>query len=139
MFFLSFFVIVSTKKVLGGTHRKTFWGCFFFSLFFFEGVVVLAKYAIIDCYLGVVLLSVSYLYVIVKYAPIQSRQKVPLTLKKKRRYQWYSFIFLGCWMVVMLMLRNSNMGQCVFWTLFLQFLEIIRMEGGVKLCIIRNY
>lgn len=36
MFFLSFFVIVSTKKVLGGTHRKTFWGCFFFSLFFFS-------------------------------------------------------------------------------------------------------
>lgn len=37
MFFLSLCVIVSMKKVLGGTHRKSFWGCFFFSLFFFEG------------------------------------------------------------------------------------------------------
>lgn len=138
MFFLSLSVIVSMKNVLGGTHRKTFWGCFFFSLFFFEGVVVLVKYTNIDCYLGAVLLLVSYSFVIVKYAPIQSKQKVPLTLEKKRRYQWYSFILLLGWIVAMIMLRSGKIGQCVFWTLFLQVLEIIRMKGGEKLCSIRN-
>lgn len=138
MFFLSFCVIVSMKKVLGGTHRKTFWGCFFFSLFFFEGVVVLAESAKIDCYLGALLLLVSYTFVIVKYAPIQSKQKVQLTLEKKRRYQWYSFILLLCWIIAMVMLKSSNVGQCVFWTLFLQFVEIIRVKGGEKLCSIRN-
>ena len=43
VFLLSLCVILSIRFTMGGMHRRTFWGCFFFSFGFFLSVIIIAK------------------------------------------------------------------------------------------------
>lgn len=92
----------------------------------------------VNCYWGTLLLFPAYIFVIIRYAPIQSKQRVLLTAEMKKRYKWYSFFLLGFWIIVMVALKGNNIGLCIFWTLSLQLLEILRMKGGKLICSIKN-
>lgn len=45
---------------------------------------------------------------------------------------------IGIWVILALIIPNKDFRQTVFWTLCLQLIEILRVEGGRIICFIKN-
>lgn len=137
-FCISYVVIITVKQFMGGTHRKTFWGCLLFSALFFQCVVWLSEYTEISFYyFSVALLYLAYLVLILICAPIQSGRKVHYTKQKIKRYKWYSIGIITFWVIVSLK-SGLWIKSIIWWTLCLQIIEILRTKGGRKLWDIKD-
>lgn len=135
MFICSFLVVFSIKQFLGGTHRRTFLGCLLFSLFFFQIVVELAM-RIDFKYMPCVL--VGYGCLIYFKAPLQYGQIKVYGKREKQKCKVGSILCIGSWFILILAIPNNCFRQTVSWTLCLQLIEILRVEGGRVICFIKN-
>lgn len=135
IFICSFLVIFSVKQFLGGTHRKTFLGCLLFSLFFFQLVVELTIHMKFDHILYVLL---GYGCLICLRAPLQYGQIKVYKKKEKQMCKIKAMLCIGIWVILALIIPNKDFRQTVFWTLCLQLIEILRVEGGRIICFIKN-
>ncbi|MBQ3784394.1 MAG: accessory gene regulator B family protein [Lachnospiraceae bacterium] len=135
MFMCSFFVIFSVKQFMGGTHRKTFWGCLVFSLSFFQIVIELAIHIDFQ-YMMYVLLGYGCL--ICFRAPLQYGQIKVYGKKEIQKCKFKSMLCIGIWFILTLVIPNNCFRQTVSWTLCLQLFEILRVEGGRLICYVKN-
>lgn len=133
-FCFCYLIVLTVRQFMGGTHQKTFWGCFFFSLVFFQGTVMLSKYVVLPFYtIRFALLYGIYVGCILRYAPLPSAQKPRCAESKRKHYKLYSVLVLSLWMMLVMLWRDSYYGNGIWWTLLLQLLEILRVEGGKRL------
>lgn len=135
IFTCSFLVIFSIKQFLGGTHRKTFLGCLMFSLFFFQIVVELTIHIEFDYIIYVLL---GYGCLICFRAPLQYGQIKVYKKKEKIMCKIKAVFCIGIWVILALIIPIKHFRQTVFWTLCLQLIEILRVEGGKVICFIKN-
>ena len=131
VFLFCFFMIISIRMFMGGTHRKTFWGCFFFSLTFFQLVITLGNRKEL-AFSMMMLLYFVYIGYIIWYAPIQSEQKPRYGKKKRLRFKIYSFLITSMWFVLAWVCQIRFVRQCIQWSLLLQMLELLRVKWGEK-------
>lgn len=126
IFLCSFLVVFSCKQFMGGTHRKTFLGCLLFSLFFFQTVIVLAthiemKYSMF--------LWIGYVCLILLNVPLQYGQIKISERNAKQKCKMKSLLCLLFWCAVIFFVSNIIFEQTILWTLCIQLLEILRVEG----------
>ena len=131
IFLLSVIVVLSLRVTMGGMHRKTFWGCFLFSLCFFLSVIVLSKNIALEWDVVNVIMYGSYLVIVVFQAPLPSATRPKLSLKRRKKLKLYSFCVVTGWMFVTVLLHGNFIWRnCIEWTLLLHILEIYIVKGG---------
>lgn len=130
-FLLAVVVVLSLRVTMGGMHRKTFWGCFLFSLCFFSSVIVLSKYVIAGWKVTNLILYGIYVIYIYFRAPIPSATRPVFSVQRKKRLKVYAFVVITGWISVCYLFQGNGVWiNCIEWTLLLHIVEILFVEGG---------
>lgn len=130
--FIGSICIVSIRIFLGGTHKKTYWGCFAFSCFFFQSAYVLSQKISFHEYF-ILFLWIMYVFFILLFAPLLSDKKPKFKTTTRKKLKLISFVVVSAWVIFCLNCSN-DLGNYIVWLLLLQMLEIVRVKGGKRLC-----
>ena len=133
VFLLSLCVILSIRFTMGGMHRRTFWGCFFFSFGFFLFVIIIAKSFFISKEILTSLYIIYVIYILLR-APIPSKVRPIPSEARRKKLKRYSILVVSIWILVCIVVQNGMWKNYVAWTLLLQMNEILVVEGGKYLC-----
>lgn len=96
IFLFSLLVILSLRITMGGMHRRTFWGCFFFSFGFFLLVIIMGRYFFIPNSV-LVGLYIGYIIYILLRAPISSKARPSMTEATRKKLKGYSIVVVSAW------------------------------------------
>lgn len=131
VFLLSVMVVISLRITMGGMHRKTFWGCFFFSLCFFLSVIEFTRNISVEWNLINVALYLGCLVIVIFRAPLLSTTHPNLIKRRRKKLKIYSFCVVTWWMLIAIILPDQSAWKnCIEWTILLHILEIYILEGG---------
>ena len=133
IFLFSLLVILSLRITMGGMHRRTFWGCFFFSFGFFLLVIIMGRYFFIPNSV-LVGLYIGYIIYILLRAPIPSKARPSMTEATRKKLKGYSIVVVSAWISGCFFFKYGQWKNCLGWTLLLQMIEILVVEGGRWLC-----
>ncbi|MBQ3601073.1 MAG: accessory gene regulator B family protein [Lachnospiraceae bacterium] len=126
-------VVLSIRVTMGGMHRRTFWGCFFFSFGFFLSVIIMSRHFFISK--GIMVgLYIVYIFYILWRAPIPSKVRPIVSKTRRKKLKIYSILVVSIWISVCMFFPNGQWEKCLGWTLLLQMIEILIVEGGRYLC-----
>lgn len=132
-FLFSLCVVLSIRVTMGGMHRRTFWGCFFFSFGFFLSVIIMGRYFSISKGILVGLYILYVIYILLR-APIPSKVRPIASEKRRKKLKGCSILVISIWTSVGMFFQNDQWEKYLGWTLLLQMIEILVVEGGRYLC-----
>lgn len=131
-FLFSLCIVLSIRVTMGGMHRRTFWGCFFFSFGFFLSVIIMSRCFYLSKGILAGLYIVYVMYILLR-APIPSQVRPIASKKRRKKLKGYSIVVISIWIFVCFLL-NGQWEKYIGWTLLLQMMEILVVEGGRCLC-----
>ena len=132
-FLFSLCVVLSIRVTMGGMHRRTFWGCFFFSFGFFLSVIIMGRYFSISKGILVGLYIVYVIYILLR-APIPSKVRPIASEARRKKLKGYSILVISIWTSACMFFPTMQWEKYLGWTLLLQMIEILVVEGGKYLC-----
>ncbi|MBQ5559511.1 MAG: accessory gene regulator B family protein [Lachnospiraceae bacterium] len=132
-FLFSLCIVLSIRVTMGGMHRHTFWGCFFFSFGFFLSVIITSRYFLLSKGILVGLYIVYIAYILLR-APIPSQVRPIASLTRRKKLKGYSILVISIWISACLFVLKGQWEKYLEWTLLLQMIEILVVEGGRYIC-----
>lgn len=131
IYIISLAVVLSVRFTIGGYHRKTFWGCFFFSLCFLSVVIMMTKFISLPDIFPIMIFLLYCVFIALK-APILPEYRPEPDDKRKKKLKVYACIIMGVWLAFCEITTDGTIRGCIEWTLLLQLSEILVVEGGKK-------
>ena len=120
---------VLLRKVAGGCHMKTYGKCLVVTIGLFIAAALLAQYTHQYWSAGgiVVLFTLTFItgiYLIIKYAPKDSPNRLITDLKERRRFRNLSIIYMLVWLVLVIVLNMYGMKMHILALCFSVLLEL---------------
>lgn len=119
------------RKVAGGYHMNTYGRCLIVSVGLFVAAALLARhtyqYWSIACL--VILIAVTFtiaLYVLIKYAPKDTLNRLITDSKEKQKFKTLSIIYICAWLALIIVLTKLGM---TLYTLLLCFSVLLELFG----------
>ena len=117
------------RKVAGGCHMKTYGKCLVVTIGLFIAAALLAQYT--HQYWGVegivILFTLTFItgiYLIIKYAPKDSPNRLITDLKERRRFRNLSIIYMLVWLALVVVLTMYGMKMHILALCFSVLLEL---------------
>ena len=79
-------------------------------------------------------LYILYVIYILLRAPIPSKVRPIASETRRKRLKGYSILVISIWISVGMFFQNEQWEKYLGWTLLLQMIEILVVEGGKYLC-----
>lgn len=131
LFLLTFVVLISTRLLIGGIHCKTFNSCLICSIMYFLIILLFSTLSPkLNTYFCMVFFAISFIIDWI-YAPCRNEKR---PIKNKKILKILSLISLTFWCILFFTLRNTQLCNCIFLSLFIQITQliIINVKGVVS-------
>jgi len=131
LFLLSFVILNSTRPLMGGIHCKTFNSCLIFSIMYFLIILLFSTLATkANTYFYIVFFIISFIIALF-YAPCRNEKR---PIKNKKILKILSLISITFWSILFFTLRNTQICNCIFLSIFLQIIQliIVNLKGVVS-------
>ena len=131
LFLLSFVILNSTRPLMGGIHCKTFNSCLIFSIMYFLIILLFSTLATkVNTYFYIVFFIISCIITLF-YAPCRNEKR---PIKNKKILKILSLISITFWSILFFTLRNTQICNCIFVSIFLQIIQliIVNLKGVVS-------
>ncbi len=117
------------RKVAGGCHMKTYGKCLVVTIGLFITAALLAQYTHQYWSMGgiVILFALTFvtgIYLLIKYAPKDSPNRLITDLQERRRFKKLSIIYIIIWLVVVIVLTMYGMKIYILALCFSVLLEV---------------
>lgn len=119
------------RKVAGGCHMKTYGKCLVVTIGLFISAALLAQYthqywSVEGLVILFTLTFIAGIYLLLKYAPKDSPNRLITDLEERRRFKKLSIIYLLIWLVLVVVLTMQGMK---IYTLALCFSVMLEVFG----------
>ena len=131
LFFLVFVILNSTRPLMGGIHCKTFNSCLVCSIIYFILIMLFSTLSPkLNVYFYIIFFIISFIITLI-YAPCHNEKR---PIKNKKRLKILSLISLAFWYILFFTLRNIELCNCIFLSIFLQIIQliIVNLKGGIS-------
>lgn len=122
---IAFFMILPYRAVSGGFHLKTHLGCIVGTCSFYFGIVLLAKYIVLNPIAKYVLISVIWgwgMIMIKKYVPADTENVPILESKVRRKKQVLAYIIYTIGLAMAILIENNVFANMlIFGSIFQTF------------------
>lgn len=122
---IAFFMILPYRAVSGGFHLKTHLGCIVGTCSFYFGIVLLAKYIVLNPIAKYVLISVIWgwgMIMIKKYVPADTENVPILESKVRRKKQVLAYIIYTIGLAMAILIENNMFANMlIFGSIFQTF------------------
>jgi accessory gene regulator B len=125
-FFVAFIFTSFLRVIIGGSHFKTYWGCFTFSFFYFVFLIFINQLPLPSHSIN--LIFTIAIIVIFILAPIASNQREGLSKIHKNVYKIAGVSLASFYFVIYLIISDHPI-RLGLWTVILQSIELLVMKG----------
>jgi len=130
LFFLIFFILISTRPLLGGIHCKTYNSCLIVSIMYFIIILLFSNFSEklnVNFYL---VFFIVFFIITFAYVPCHNEKR---PVKNKAILKILSLISLTFWVILFFEIPNIRLSNCIFVSIFLQIVQVcvVSMKGGV--------
>lgn len=117
------------RKVAGGFHMKTYGKCLVVTIGLFIAAASLAQYthqywSVRDIVVLITLTFITGIYLLIKYAPKDSPNRLITDLMERRRFKILSIIYMIIWLILVFVLTMYEMKMYTLALCFSVMLEI---------------
>ncbi len=135
---LIFLLLAPYRGFTGGVHLKTHLGCMISTTILYLGPVILAKYIPITnniaFYSILIILAISSIIVITKYAPADT-ESIPILSKKERKIKKIkAYISLAVLILIAIFIPDKIISYMLIYGMFLQNLTVIPITYKLTKC-----
>ena len=95
-----------------GMHAKESWQCYIISITFFIGGALLFKYINVSFYANALIGAASYIFLVI-YAPADTYKRPLVNTKKRKIYKIITVISSSIFLILIVVLRDSNVSTAL--------------------------
>lgn len=95
-----------------GMHAKESWQCYIISITLFIGGALLFKYVDVSFYVKAIISAISYIFLVI-YAPADTYKRPLVNTKKKKIYKIITVINSSIFLILVIILRGSNVSTAL--------------------------
>lgn len=125
-FIVAFIFTTILRVIIGGTHFKTYWGCFIFSLCYFTFLIAINE-AVANPLLIIAIFTIAVIIVFI-FAPMTTKQRENIRKIDSLVYKVAGLAVCLLYLLIYLLTKNL-VAQLGLWTVILQSIQLFTMKG----------